>query len=114
MKNLTIKILGKEYQIACPPGTEAELQNAATYLDQKMQEIRNNGRIISFEGILITAAINLANDLLQQTFKQSTETETIVANLTSLEHKLNSVLQNSSKLQHAHTSNNLKFEYNDH
>lgn len=99
MKSLSIKILGKEYQISCPLGNETELQNAANYLDQKMTDIRNNGRTISFEGILITVAINLAHDLLHQT-------ESLVTNLTSLEHKLDSALQ-------ANSLKKLKFEYND-
>ena len=111
MKSLTVKILGKEYQIACPAGSEPELQNAANYLDQKMIEIRNNGRIISFEGILITVAINLSHELLQQNVKQSTESENLVANLTLLENKLNMVLQNNSL--RTHTSNSLEFEYNE-
>ncbi|MGD0465759.1 MAG: cell division protein ZapA [Gammaproteobacteria bacterium] len=111
MKSLNVKILGKEYQIACPSGSEVELKNAANYLDQKMAEIRNNGRIISFEGILVTVAINLSHELLQQNVKQSTEAASLVANLTSLENKLNMVLQNNSLA--THTSNSLEFEYNE-
>ncbi len=111
MKNLTLKILGREYQIACPSECEAELQNAANYLDQKMVAIRNNGRIISFEGILVTVAINLSYELLQQNVKQSTETENLVANLMLLEKKLNTVLQDNSLK--SYSSNSLEFEYND-
>ena len=106
MENLTVKILAKEYQISCPSGSELELQNAVNYLDEKMTEIRNNGRIISFEGMLITAAINLAYEVVQQHIKQSTENKNLAANLSSLENKLNTALQKPL------SSNKLKFEYN--
>ncbi len=104
MKNLTVRMLGKEYQIACPSGKETELQHAALYLDKKMTEIRSNGRIINFEGILVTVAINLAHELLQQT-------ENLVNNVTSLENKLNNALQGNTVKNLS--SNNFQFEYND-
>lgn len=89
MTHLTVTILGKEFQIACQAGSETALQSAANYLDQKMLMIRNNGKVINFEGVLITVAINLAYELLQQ----STEAATLMANLTLLEKKLNTALQ---------------------
>ncbi len=106
-ENLTVKILSKEYQVSCPSGADLELQNAATYLDQKMTEIRNKGRIISFEAMLITAAINLAHEVVQQHTKQMSDNNSLIANLTSLENKLNLALQKPL------SSNKLKFEYND-
>lgn len=106
MENLTVKILAKEYQISCPAESQLDLQNAVAYLDEKMTEIRNNGRIISFEGMLITAAINLAYEVVQQNIKLSNETKNLVENLTSLKNKLNTALQKPL------SSNKLKFEYN--
>jgi cell division protein ZapA len=105
-ESLIVKILSKEYQISCPNGTETELQAAAAYLDEKMNEIRNNGRIISFEGMLMTAAINLAHEVVQQNIKQASDNKNLVNNLNLLEKKLNHVLQKPV------SSNKLKFEYN--
>lgn len=106
MENITVKILAKEYQISCPPESQLELQSAAAYLDEKMIEIRNNGRIISFEGMLITAAINLAYEVVQQNVKVSNETNNLISNLTLLKNKL------STALQKPQSSTKLKFEYN--
>ena len=105
MKNISVKILGKEYQISCPIGAETELIDAANYLDQKMTEIHRNGRIITFENILMTVAINLSHEILQLNRKQTVEAENLVDTVTSLQNKLNNALKTVS-------SNNLKFEYN--
>lgn len=103
-KHLSVKILGKEYKITCPAGQEAELQQAALYVDQKMSEVRASGRIINFEGILVTVALNLAHELLIQT-------ESLTNNVASLENKLNNVLQ-ANTIKNL-SGNNLQFEYND-
>ncbi len=40
---LTVEILDKEYQVACPPEQETELLSAAHHLDQQMRDIRAAG-----------------------------------------------------------------------
>jgi cell division protein ZapA (FtsZ GTPase activity inhibitor) len=101
-ENAVVKILSKEYQISCPKGAELELQSAVNYLDEKMSEIRNNGRVMSFEGMLVTAAINLANE----TIKQNLETKNLIKNLHLLEEKLTIAIQKTS------SRNKIEFEYN--
>ncbi len=65
--NLPIKvqILGKEYPIACPDEEQHELLIAARYLDEKMREIRSNGRVIGAERIAVMAALNITHELIQ-------------------------------------------------
>ena len=43
-KTLTISIMNKEFQVACPEGEEEALQRAARYLSEQMQEIRQSGK----------------------------------------------------------------------
>ena len=61
-----IKILGKEYQIACAPEEERALQAAAQHLDEQMRTIRESGKVIGLERIAIMAALNMSHELLSR------------------------------------------------
>ena len=63
-KTLTVHLLGKDYQVSCPPGQERGLERAAQRLDQQMQAIRNGGKIIGLERIAVMAALNLTYELI--------------------------------------------------
>ena len=43
---VTVKILEKEYQVACPEEQESELVVSAKYLDKQMRSIRETGKVI--------------------------------------------------------------------
>ncbi|MCR8922180.1 cell division protein ZapA [Dasania sp. GY-MA-18] len=62
---VTVKILGKDYQIACPEGQEQALQQSAAYLDQKMAGIRKSGKVLGVERIAVMAALNISHELLE-------------------------------------------------
>lgn len=62
---VTVKILEKEYQVACPKEQEAELVVSAKYLDKQMRSIRDTGKVIGLERIAVMAALNISYELLQ-------------------------------------------------
>ena len=62
---VSIRILEKEYQVACLPEERSELLDSAEYLNEKMREIRDAGNIIGLDRIAVMAALNLANELLK-------------------------------------------------
>ncbi len=61
---LTIKILGKEYRIGCPEEEKDNLRASADLLNEKLDEIRNQGSVIGSERIAIMAALNMSHDIL--------------------------------------------------
>jgi cell division protein ZapA len=61
---VTVTILGKEFVVACPENERAALMAAASYLDKKMREIQNSGKVIGSERTAIMAALNIAHELL--------------------------------------------------
>ncbi|MEW6119067.1 MAG: cell division protein ZapA [Pseudomonadota bacterium] len=63
-RSIEIHILGRAYKVACKREEESALIAAADYLDDKMREIRDNGKVIGAERIAIMAGLNLAHDLL--------------------------------------------------
>ncbi len=67
MSNETVfvKILDKEYQVACPREERQALVESAQLLDERMKAIRSSGAIIGLERIAVMAALNLSHELLQ-------------------------------------------------
>ncbi|MDD4912693.1 MAG: cell division protein ZapA [Sideroxydans sp.] len=62
--SLDVKILDIEFRVACPDDERTELLDSVAYLDKKMREIRDAGKIVSVERIAIMAALNIAHELL--------------------------------------------------
>jgi cell division protein ZapA len=60
-----VKILDKEYQVACPREERQALQQSAQMLDERMKAIKNTGAVIGLERIAVMAALNLSHELLQ-------------------------------------------------
>ena len=61
---VNISILGKDLMVACPDSERTALIAAARYLDEKMREIQDGGKVIGTERCAVMAALNLANELL--------------------------------------------------
>jgi cell division protein ZapA len=61
---VSVRILDKEYQVACPLDERTDLLDSAEILNAKMREIRDSGRIVGLDRIAVMAALNMANDLL--------------------------------------------------
>ena len=65
-----LRILDKEVQLACRPGEEDDLMQAAAYIDRSMNDLRRRNATSSIEKIAIVTAINTANALLKSRGKQ--------------------------------------------
>ena len=63
-KSLQISIMGREFRVACPEEEQAGLLEAVDYLNKKMLDIRDSGKVIGLERIAIMAALNIAHELL--------------------------------------------------
>ena len=62
---VSVRILDKEYQVACPANERTDLLDSAEVLNAKMLEMRDSGRIVGLDRIAVMAALNMANDLLR-------------------------------------------------
>lgn len=58
-----VRILDKDYQVACPPEERRALQKAAEELDERMRTIRRSGSIVGLDRIAVMAALNLCHEL---------------------------------------------------
>jgi cell division protein ZapA len=93
---IRISILDKEYKIACPSGEQPALLASAEYLDRKMREIRDGGKVIGSERIAVITALNIAHDLLNN--HQDMEQE-LSPRLKSLEAKISLALEKARQLE---------------
>lgn len=96
-----VKLLDKDYQVACPSGQQDALTQSATYLDQQMRKIRANGKVIGLERIAVMAALNISNELLQNG-GGSPDTQAAAANsgqLKSLNEKIDEALHRFRQLE---------------
>ncbi|MEE9344935.1 MAG: cell division protein ZapA [Methylococcales bacterium] len=96
-----ISILGKEYHIVCPKDERDGLLEAARQLEDKMDEIRDSGRVFGAERIAVMAALNVTHELLQSSLNKDPE-QTLETDLShqvsGLQDKIDAVL---SELDHS-------------
>jgi cell division protein ZapA len=62
---VTIRILEKEYNVACPAEEKPALLASAELLNHKMREIRDSGKVVGLDRVAVMAALNLANELIK-------------------------------------------------
>ncbi len=65
MKGLDVTIMGREFRVACPAEEQEALMQAVEFLDGRMHEIRDAGKIIGIDRIAIMAALNIAHEFLR-------------------------------------------------
>ena len=63
-RSLDVAIMGRDFRVACPEGEEQALLDAVDYLDKKMKEIRETGKVVGVERIAVMAALNITHELL--------------------------------------------------
>jgi cell division protein ZapA len=61
---LDVSIMGREFRISCTEDEQKELLKAVAYLNNKMREIRDAGKVIGVERIAIMAALNITHEFL--------------------------------------------------
>jgi cell division protein ZapA len=62
---LDVSILGREYRVACRESEREELLQAVQFVDRRMREIRDAGKITGTERIAVMAGLNIAHELLR-------------------------------------------------
>ena len=63
-KTLDVRIFDREFRVVCSEVERPELLDAVAYLDKKMHEIRDIGKVVTIERIAIMSALNIAHELL--------------------------------------------------
>lgn len=94
-KNVTLHILDKDYVVACPESEQDDLLASAQYLNDKIQEVKEKGKISGAERLLVMTALNIVHELLQHKNAKSRYTSPNSVDLQRLEQKLQAALDAS-------------------
>jgi cell division protein ZapA len=95
---VSVRILDKEYQVACPASERTDLLDSAEALNAKMLEIRDSGRIVGLDRIAVMAALNMANDLLHAQARDRILEGDVSSRLKVISDRVESVLGGSQQL----------------
>lgn len=63
-KGLDVNIMGREFRIACKEEDKLGLLKAVEYLNTRMRDIRDAGKVVGVERIAIMAALNITHEFL--------------------------------------------------
>jgi cell division protein ZapA len=94
-KNVTLHILDKDYVIACPESEQDDLLASAHYLNDKIQEVKERGKISGSERLLVMTALNIVHELLQHKNTKNGYTSPSSIDLQRLEQKVQAALDAS-------------------
>jgi cell division protein ZapA len=62
---VSVRIMEKEYVVACPYDERSALLDAAEFLNARMREIRDTGKVVGLDRIAVMSALNLAHEFLK-------------------------------------------------
>ena len=97
--HVSVRILEKEYQVACPAGERTDLLDSAEMLNAKMREIRDSGKVVGLDRIAVMAALNMANELIQTRVKDEALESTLGPRLRVLNERVDTILGGTQELE---------------
>ena len=99
MAQVSVRILEKEYQFACPASERNDLLNSAEFLNAKMRQIRDSGKVVGLDRIAVMAALNLANDLLRNRNLDEALEASVGLRLKSMRERVESALETGKQME---------------
>ena len=96
---VSISILGKDYLIACQEDEKPDLLSSASYLDKKMREIRDHGKVIGTDRIAVMAALNIAHELLHNKGNVAMASPEVEGRIRTMQAKIEEALYRSRQLE---------------
>jgi cell division protein ZapA len=68
---VNLRVLDKDYVVACPEEERETLMASAHYLNEKVKQVREGGKVVSSERMVVVSALNIIHEYFQ--YKQETE-----------------------------------------
>lgn len=96
---ITVQILDKEYRIACPEGQEEALRESANFLNKRILEVRESGKVIGPDRITVMAALNLTHEYLSERSEYQTATSNFNQRVRKLHERIDSAIRSSNQLE---------------
>src|SRR5258708_34437831 len=97
-EKMEVNVLGRAYRVACDGDEREALMQAVAYLDAKMNEIRNAGKVMGAERIAVMAALNVAHELLSVKLGAGFDIGHAKRRISAIESQLDAALAKQEKL----------------
>ena len=99
ISRVSVRLLDRQYEVACPAEERSDLLDSAEYLDSKMREVRDTGKVVGLDRIAVISALNLANELIKLKQHGSSVEGDIGARLKVLRERVESALEKGQQLE---------------
>jgi len=99
VSRVSVRILEKDYHVACPAEERAALLDSAEYLNRKMREIRDSGKVVGLDRIAVMAALNIAHDLLESQGRDDGTHTDLATRLKAMRERVESALTRAHRLE---------------
>ena len=96
---VSVRLLDREYQVACPADERSALLDSAEFLDTKMREVRDSGKVVGLDRIAVISALNIANELIKLQRHGTPVDGDLGARLRSLRERVESALEKGQQLE---------------
>jgi cell division protein ZapA len=96
---ISVRLLDREYQVACPADERSDLLDSAEYLDTKMREVRDGGKVVGLDRIAVISALNLANELIKMRRNGSVVDSDLGSKIRTLRERVESALEKGQQLE---------------
>lgn len=97
-KTVEVTLLGRSYKVACEDDEREALLQAVAYLDGKMNDIKNAGKVAGTERIAVMAALNVAHELLSVRLGSGFDLGQAKRRLAAIESRLDEALAKQENL----------------
>src|SRR5213082_541318 len=96
---VSVRIMEREYVVACPYDERSALLDAAEFLNSRMREIRDSGKVVGLDRIAVMAALNLAHEFLRIRDRESRVDGGIGVRVRALRERVEGVLGKGQQLE---------------
>ena len=96
---VSVRIMEKEYVVACPYEERSALLDAAEFLNVRMREIRDSGKVVGHDRIAVMAALNLAHEFLKGRDRESKLDSGVVPRVRALRERVEGALAKGQQLE---------------
>ena len=96
---VSVRIMDKEYVVACPYDERSALLDAAEFLNARMREIRDTGKVVGLDRIAVMAALNLAHEYLKGKDRESKLDSGVGQRVRALRERVEGALEKGQQLE---------------
>jgi cell division protein ZapA len=96
---VSVRILEKEYFVACAYEERSALLDSAEQLNARMREIRDSGKVVGLDRIAVMVALNLTHELHKLKEREAKLESELSGRLRTVRERVESTLEKTQQLE---------------